>query len=344
MKKRIYRLRNILKKNNINNFLVTNQTNIHYLLEEKFIPSYLLFTEKNNYIFLSSLFLNVSNTYDFKVIIYRNDFIQRLVQTLKNEKVKILYCEGGISYNLFQNIKDLLKIKISIKNDLVENLRLIKDKNEIKLIKKSCKIATSTFKEIKNLVLKEKNITEKEVADEIEYILRKKGAYSSSFHPIVASGLHTVNPHHTPSNKKVHSNGPLLIDLGANFRGYASDLTRIIFLGKINSQYLNLYNNIYHIIKYLIVHTYEGMRFSTLENLSKQLFIKFNLHNFVLHSIGHGVGLEVHEKPYPYDNIILKESMVFTIEPGVYVPGVGGVRIEETILLKKDGAEVLTNL
>jgi len=217
------------------------------------------------------------------------------------------------------------------------DLRITKKKEEIKKIKKACKITTSIINSlIKNL---KKIKSEQKIYNFIEYYTRKAGC-TFSFEPIIASGKNAYYPHHVPTNK-LHK-GFLVMDSGVIYQGYCSDMTRTVFIGKPSEKEKKLYNNLLDIQQKAIKMVKPGQDFDKIEDWVREELGKLDRH--FIHSLGHQLGIEVHDaiSKKKYNKLILEPGMVVTIEPGIYIKGKLGIRIEDDVLVTKNGREVLT--
>ena len=178
-------------------------------------------------------------------------------------------------------------------------------------------------------------MTELDVEAEIYYLIRKYGGRKEAFSPIVASGKHSSYPHHKNQNRAIKMSEPIVIDMGVDFSGYKSDLTGTFFHGKIPKNFKKIHNAVRNVQKKCEEFAKEGVAASEVHKLAVSIFEKDGLSKYFVHSLGHGVGIEVHEKPVLNfkSKEILKNNMVFTIEPGIYISGEGGVRLEKMIFL-----------
>ena len=224
--------------------------------------------------------------------------------------------------------------------NMIEKQRIIKDEEEIAKIQKACELTDSCFKHLQDFI--KIGMTEKEIAYEIENYFLRNGADGLAFETIVASGKNSSKPHAITTEKQIEKGDPITIDFGCKYQGYCSDMTRTVFAGHVPDRM----KPIYDLVLKDQLQTLEDMKEGAIiRNLSRNVENDFKLygHNLV-HSLGHGVGLDIHEIPYisgKNDNI-LKENMVVTDEPGIYLPGEFGVRIEDTVLITKSGCINLT--
>ena len=230
----------------------------------------------------------------------------------------------------------------------VDKLRTIKSPAEISAIEKACELGDKTFKYIFNRI--KSGITEKQLAFEIEFFIKKHGG-DISFPPIVAFGKNSAIPHHKTSDQRLKTNDQILLDFGVKLNNYCSDMTRTIFFGSANAEYKKIYQTVLaaqeKAIEALINKDTPSLRSILAKDIDKiaRECIVSQGYPTIPHSLGHGIGLEVHESPRlsPKSKDILKEGMVFTIEPGIYIPSFGGVRIEDVVVLEKSGPRLLTN-
>jgi len=227
---------------------------------------------------------------------------------------------------------------------LVEGLRERKDAGEIKMIKTATATAERAFLRLKQII--EPGATEKEVADELEMLLRREGAGESSFPIIVAAGKRASLPHARPGEHRIRENEAVLIDWGARFNFYNSDLTRVIFMGKISKKMRRVYETVLEAQRRAIDVIRPGVEIKEVDRAAREYIVSQGFGLRFGHGLGHGIGLEVHEAPTigPKSKGRLRVGMVFTVEPAVYIPGWGGVRIEDMVRLTRTGCEVISRL
>jgi Xaa-Pro aminopeptidase len=225
---------------------------------------------------------------------------------------------------------------------MVERLRSIKEREELAFIGKAVDLVDTAFEQLRTMI--RPGLTEKAIAWELEKILREQGSEEMPFEIIVASGPNSALPHARPTDKAVSSGEPLLIDVGAKIGGYCSDFTRTLFLGRPGKPL----EKIYDIVLKAQINAIEGiessMNAAQADGLARGVIEQAGYGDVFGHGLGHGVGLAVHEFPVvgPSSSDTLTDGMVFTIEPGIYLPGQGGVRIEDTVVLENGKVRVLT--
>jgi len=227
--------------------------------------------------------------------------------------------------------------------NIIRNLRLIKDEQEIKLITEACKLAEIGMEMAVETI--RPGITEKEVAAEVEYAMRRAGSDGTSFDTIIASGLNSAFPHGSCSNRKIQNGDLVVVDLGATHQFYRSDMTRTFITGEPTDKQ----KKIYETVKLAQQKAFETIKpeisACQIDAVARHLIEAAGFGEFFVHGLGHGVGLEVHEPPVlsPSSKDVLAVGNVVTNEPGIYVPSFGGVRIEDTVVVTANGADRLTN-
>ncbi len=254
------------------------------------------------------------------------------------------YDDAYVSCAAFRELTShLLEPALKVARGLVEELRRVKDPGEIALIREAAQVTSSVFEEIRKTL--RPGLNEMDLAAEIEYRIRRKGADGVAFETIVASGERSAWPHARASSKLLKKNELVIIDLGAILRAYASDMTRTLFLGKPSPEVREMYRAVLGAQQEVLNSLRTGARPGRLDAEARRALSRNALEKYFTHSTGHGVGLDIHEWPRLArgEKIPLPSGCVITVEPGVYVEGVGGVRIEDTVLVTEAGGEVLTS-
>ncbi|MBC7333491.1 MAG: aminopeptidase P family protein [Actinobacteria bacterium] len=355
---RLKRLKRILEDKNIPCMVILKDENIFYLTGFYGKDSDSLFCIVNG-----DLYLLVHNIYyeqarnsicldGVNIIRYSFSKYEELSKLLGNYSLPLVGAESNnISHSDFLTLEDKLKKqnkKLVGVEDIVEDMRMIKDDLEIERIENACKITDSVFSSIINSKLSNiRNLSEIELKLEIEKEIISKGGDGSSFDTIVANGINSSKPHHITERKKVED-GLLLIDFGCIYNNYCSDITRTIIIGKSGQKdkekrLKEIYDIVLQSQLCAIESCREGISCAELDRISRDFIKKNGYDAYFLHSLGHGVGIEIHEKPTVslHNNLVLRENMVITIEPAVYLEGIGGIRIEDMVQVKKDGCRVL---
>lgn len=228
-------------------------------------------------------------------------------------------------------------------NSIIRELRKTKDDQETQLIREACKLANIGMQAAAQTI--RPGIKEKEVAAEAEYAMRKAGSDGVAFDTIVASGFCCAYPHGTHMEKTIEEGDLVVVDLGAIHRHYRSDITRTFTAGKATQKQRQIYETVVLAQQRALETMKQGVLARDVDLAARQFLETAGFGEFFVHNLGHGVGLEVHEAPVlsPESKDVLSAGNVVTVEPGVYLPGYGGVRIEDTVLITQDGAEKLTN-
>tara|TARA_Y100000588_G_C14112316_1_gene863579 strand:- start:479 stop:1243 length:765 start_codon:yes stop_codon:yes gene_type:complete len=225
--------------------------------------------------------------------------------------------------------------------DLIEPLRMVKDSEEIALVSKAVDLADEAFLEVSKKI--QIGHSELSIAWEIEKTMKEMGADSISFDTIVASGPNGAKPHHRPSERKIQSGEPIVIDMGAKFQGYCSDMTRTICIGEPEPKLKEIYDIVLGAQLTAIATVNSEMTSGDADKISRDIINEAGYGDLFGHSLGHGIGLEVHENPRvgPGGNDNLVNGTIFTIEPGIYITGWGGVRIEDTVIMENGSVRTL---
>jgi Xaa-Pro aminopeptidase len=225
---------------------------------------------------------------------------------------------------------------------MVEDLRTVKDACEVEWIRKAGGLTAAVFEELRGEI--RPGARESDLAAEIEYRMKRRGAEGAAFETIVASGVRSAWPHARPSAKLLKENDLVIVDLGAILDGYAADMTRTVYLGKPSARVRALYNKVRQAQECATQVAVEGRLTGDIDAAARKVLEGRKLEQYFTHSAGHGVGLEIHEMPRVSrgDKSRLQRGYVITIEPGVYLEGFGGVRIEDTVLVTDGKPEVLT--
>lgn len=351
MRKRFNRIYRILKKKNLDGLLISNETNVSYLSNCGATEAIVLISLKGNFFItdfryqeqaraeISNFNIKTIGSFDSKVAPL---LVAKIVKKLGLKRIG--FESQHLSWERAGAFRDSLRgVEFIPTSNLVERLREIKDKVEIRIIEQAAHLSSEALRYLYSIITP--GIREKELADEIEYFMRSQGAQRSAFNIIVASGERSIFPHAVTSDKIIKPDEVVLVDIGAHFKGYNSDLTRVIFLGRITRKLKRIYEIVAHAQKMALAKIKEGARIDIIDRAARNYIQNKGLGKFFGHALGHGVGRDIHERPLisPENRQQLKAGMVFTIEPGVYIPGVGGIRIEDMVLVTKTGYKVLTN-
>ena len=337
-------LRNKMNSLDMQGIIISNPINIRYLTNIEAEGTLLLTRKENIYITDGRYIEHVHSilTLFDEIIVYDiNDVSKDDYENFFMFCENVGFEEHYVTYAMYKEYMHKYKINNLVETEyIIEKQRMIKDEEEMHNITKACNITDDCFKYILKYI--KPGMTEKQIAKEIEDYYNKY-ADGISFETIVASGENTSKPHAVPTNRKIQNEDIITIDMGCKVNGYCSDMTRTFFVGKILEEVKPIYDLVLKNQIQTLKDYKDGM---STRLVSKMVENDFRLHNYdLIHSLGHGVGLEIHEPPYiSYKNdTLLKENMVVTDEPGIYIPGKFGVRIEDTVQITKFGCINLTN-
>ncbi len=344
------RLRRDLKKTGAEAILVTNFTNVSYLTGFTGDDSYLLVRWDGDVILSDFRYTTQLEEecpgLDVHIRPHTVTMLDWVARTLMAAKIRHLALEAdSVSWSLLNDISEKAQgIETIPTSGLVEKLREIKDKQEIQDIRAAIQTAERAFGVLRATLQPDK--TERQVRDELEYQLQVFGAGERGFPSIVAVGPRAALPHAVPGDALVGSSNLLLVDWGARCNLYRSDLTRVLITGKISPKLERIYGVVLSAQLKAIEAIRPGATGQEIDGIARGVIADAGFGRFFGHGLGHGIGLDIHELPRlaTTSNTVLKPGMVTTVEPGVYIPGWGGVRIEDDVLVTRDGHEVLTSV
>ena len=343
MNRKMQWLRNQLLSLDLQGMIVSNPINIKYLTNIE-AEGILLVTRKENLFITDGRYIeDVHNTLTLfdEIVVYdarglTKDDYENFFMFCEN----VGFEENYVTYAKYKEYIRKYKINCLVETEnMIEKQRMVKDDEEIENIRRACKVTDDCFDHIVNYI--RPGMTEKQIAREIDYFYYKHSE-GLSFDTIVASGENSSKPHAVPTDRRIQENDVITIDMGCKINGYCSDMTRTIFVGKVPDEVKSVYD--------LVLKNQEQVLQDMKDNantkqISKMVDNDFRLNNYdLIHALGHGVGLDIHEGPVLSINSesVLRENMVVTDEPGIYVAGQFGVRIEDTVLITKGGCEPLT--
>ena len=336
----------ILKRKNLDALFISHPANVSYISGFKGLDSFLLIIKGKEPLFITDFrYLQQARKEisGFRILSSAKSIIREIAGLIKKYHLKKVGFESAhLSYKDSIFISTKTKQKLIPTEGLIEELRIVKNEVEIGIIKKSAYITKSALK--KTLAYMKPGMSELEIAGYIEWQMRKAGAQRIAFPPIVASGENSAMPHAVSTTRKIRKQEPIIIDCGCVFDGYNSDLTRTIFLGRINAQFKSIYNTIEEAQRRAISLIHPGVKICRIDKAARDYIHSKGFERYFKHATGHGVGLKVHEAPVvSMKNFkTLKKGMVLTVEPGIYIPGLGGVRIEDMILVTDKSHRILT--
>jgi Xaa-Pro aminopeptidase len=339
-------IQRILSLKGLDAFLVTNMKNIRYLTGFTGSSGFAIITRDKGLFFTDFRYEEQSKkeVKGFEVAIEKGKRIKLIQSFVKKLGIKKLGFEKSISYEFYELLKGVHAALLPQKN-LIEGMRKIKSEEEIGSIKEAVRRAEGAFLKIKPRI--KPGAKEREIALRIEEQLKKAGCGNIPFDIIVASGKNSSMPHARPTEKKIEKGDFVIIDWGGEADGYFSDMTRTLLMdGNDLSEKIKIYNTVNYARQKAIKSIREGLKTQEIDSAVRNAIKKAGYGEFFGHGTGHGVGLDVHEYPHVSWNKgeKIRNNMVFTVEPGIYIPELGGVRIEDMILVRNGKAELLTGL
>lgn len=332
------------KQGNPSNFLIFNQTNLTYFTNFSGAMALLISEQGEDVLYVSGVNYEQAKAEAKDVTVELLKRGENLMEKIANNTSAKKFAVDTLPIQSWRALAKALggEEKLEPANNLIRDLRKTKSQEEIQLIREACKLANIGMRVASETI--RPDIKEKQVAAEAEYAMRKAGSEGVAFETIVASGFCCAYPHGTFLEKNIQKGDGVVVDLGATHRFYRSDITRTFFVGKPTDKQRKIYETVQLAQQKGFETIKPGVLASEVDLAARRVIEEAGFGEFFVHNLGHGVGLEVHEAPVlsPDSKDILEAGNVVTVEPGIYLPGFGGVRIEDTVLVTKDGAEKLT--
>lgn len=284
----------------------------------------------------------------FEVHPLEKDLIEKLPEVVKLLGTgKLGFEQDYLTWGLHRQLTERLEalsppVALVPLNGVVEGMREVKGDEEIKALEASADLVSAVLDE--TMAGLKPDLTEKEVAWQIEGLAREAGADGLAFPSIVASGPNSALPHAEPTDRKIRTKEPIILDVGVKLNGYCSDITRTVFLGRPGPELRKIYGIVREAQLAGLKQVLPGVESNYPDSAARQIIKEAGFGDFFGHGLGHGVGLATHERPRlgPRKPLRLREGMVVTVEPGIYIPGKGGVRLEDMVVIKHDGPVILT--
>lgn len=339
--KKIETIRKVVQEAGAQALLVTDLLNVRYLANFTGSAGAVLVTPNNQYFITDFRYTTqaAQQAKGFTIQIHQQGIYQEVADLLEKENIQTVAIEGdNLTANTYLAIKQLFSAEIVETSLLVENVRAIKTQYEIALIQKACEITDNAFSHILTFI--KPGITELEVALELERFCKAQGSSGMSFDTIVASGVRSSMPHGVASEKIIEDGDMITLDFGCFYQGYTSDMTRTIALGSVHPKLEEIYHIVLEAHNRVNQAAKAGVSGKYLDDIARDYITEKGYGEAFGHSTGHGIGLDVHEQPGINKRNLepLQENMVITNEPGIYIEGLGGVRIEDDLVIQTDGA------
>lgn len=347
---RLQKLRHSLVQKELDVLVVSQPENRRYLSGFTGSAGWLIISNNIAYLALDFRYLEQAKreSPEFDVVQIKGDMIGWLLKFLTDFRFRKAGFEAdNISFTTHERLlktidDDGYQLQLVPVSGLVESIRAIKEPEELQFITEAVKLADAAFDQAKSIL--RPGLTEKEVAWALEKFLREQGSQAVPFDIIVASGPNSALPHAKPSDQLLLQNVPVVIDLGARVNGYCSDLTRTFVIGDGDKTFFKIYDIVLGAQLTALATIKDGMNGDQADRMARTVIEQAKYNDSFGHGLGHGVGLETHESPRlgPSSSDLLVDSMVFTIEPGIYVAGWGGIRIEDTVVMQNGRVKSLT--
>jgi len=346
MTARVEKLRQLMKKNDLTGFLVTSPFNLRYLTNFTGTTGLALITLEQAYFVTDFRYTEqaAAQAQGFEIVKNNGPIFDEVVNLVEQAQLEnVAFEERQVNFADYSILEELLPCELIPVSGLIESLREVKEASEITLIQKACEIADAGFKHVLEII--KPGMTEIEVANQLDFFMRSKGASGVSFDTIVASGLRSAMPHGVASSKVIEAGDLITLDFGCYYEGYVSDMTRTFALGSIDEKLKEIYQIVLEAQLKVLEAAKPGLTGVQLDAIARDHIAAYGYGDAFGHSTGHGIGLEIHEGP----NVSFRAEQPFvpgnviTDEPGIYIPGLGGVRIEDDLLITADGNQVLTH-
>ncbi len=348
--RRLQKLRQKLAEKEVDAIFISQPENRYYLSGFAGSTGYLLISQQQAVLVTDFRYIEQAKQQapDYDIFKMTGEFAEWFFNLMAGFTINRLGFEAGhITFSFYRQLTNLLNerqssLKLIPLDGVVEALRIIKEPEELALIARAVAIGDDAFSSVSQNL--RAGMTEKEIAWELEKSIREHGSQGVPFEVIVASGLNAALPHHQPADRAIKEGEPVLMDIGAKLDGYASDLTRTICLGTPEDKFRRIYDIVLGAQLTALAIIKAGMTGKEADNLARTVITEAGYADYFGHGLGHGVGLAVHEAPRlgPLSTDVLTDGMVFSIEPGIYLPGWGGVRIEDLVAVEKGKLKVLT--
>lgn len=349
MEIRYQKLQKLLEEKGLDAILVSDGYNMRYLSGFTGATGYLLITKNSKTLFTDSRYTIAATVQapDYTVVEVdaARDYCAVINRVLKAENIATLGFEAlQVRYSTYENLKARLVTKelVPLKGELAD-LRRIKTAEEIALHRQAEHIGDIAFEEI----LKEikPGVTELEIAAKLEYIMKMNGADKLSFDSIIASGVNSSKPHAEPGHKKIEPGDFVTMDFGCVYNGYCSDMTRTIVVGKASEKQKEIYNTVLAAQLAVLDMLKPGLPGKAYDKVARDIIYAAGYEGCFGHGLGHSVGLEIHENPRfsMLEEEVVEAGMIMTVEPGIYLPDFGGVRIEDMVVITEGGYENLAH-
>ncbi|MBA4250869.1 MAG: hypothetical protein C0425_00895 [Chlorobiaceae bacterium] len=343
---RISSLKKILEYKKLDVLFLTSKVASRYFADFQADNGFLI-VDKNKIIFLTDgRFSNEAKKIplDIEIIIYKNSILNFIKSNKLLKKNRIGFEGWDVKLNFYKELCNVFPnyqfVDIS---DFIQEIFSVHDEESIRRTKKAISISKNVYDSVRKLI--KAGVTEIELERDISFLHKYFGGTGDSFHPIVAFDKNSCMPHSTPTNKRLEKNNVVMLDFGTEYKGLCSDITRMFFFGSVESKILVLHSILKDLVEQIAAELKSGIAVKDLDLFARSSLRKVKLEKYFVHSLGHGIGFQIHQSPRIsiYSEEILKENQIITIEPGVYFENRFGLRVENMYLIKNNSAINLTN-
>nr|WP_246421514.1 Xaa-Pro peptidase family protein [Texcoconibacillus texcoconensis] len=338
-------MRETFQDASIDGILVASSTNRRYLSKFTGTAGVVLISENEAKLITDFRYTDQAEeqAVGFEIVEHSGPIVDEVANQIEQLGLKkVGFEKDHLTYAQYETYREKVNTNLVPVSGLVEKLRMVKDEQEIQTLQEAVDIADETFNHIQSFI--RPGVKEIDVANEIEFFMRKQGAVSSSFDIIVASGYRSALPHGVASEKTIQHGELVTLDFGAYYKGYCSDITRTVAVGEPSEELKAIYNTVYEAQKLAMNQIKAGLTGKEADKIARDYITERGYGKYFGHSTGHGLGMEVHEGPgvSHRSNVTLKPGMVVTVEPGIYISGVGGTRIEDDTVIAENGNRSLS--
>lgn len=343
---KITKLRELLREQKLDAILITSPINLRYMTGFTGTAGVAIVSLHDTRFITDFRYIEqaTEQAKNFTIIEHKGAIENEIKNQMSSLSLKnVGFEKNDVTYATFERYERELEVSLMPIAGLIEELRLVKTADELRIMKTAGEIADAAYEHIQTYI--KPGVKEIEIANELEFFMRKSGATSSSFDIIVASGYRSALPHGVASEKEIQTGELVTMDYGALYQGYCSDITRTVAVGQVSNELKTIYDIVLEAQVRGVHGIKPGMTGKEADALTRDYITEKGYGKHFGHSTGHGLGLEVHEEPRlsHLSESVLAPGMVVTVEPGIYVPSIGGCRIEDDIVITESGNERLTN-
>jgi Xaa-Pro dipeptidase len=346
LESRIQTLKDSLRKKKTDGYLVADEINIFYLTKALGAARLLIPAEGENILYVYGVNYEeakeTAKECQVNLVKRGEDADKKVAEQIRKLRLKQVGFDT-LETSIYLKLEKATKgTRLKAMSQLIWELRKVKDETELNYMRKAAEITNQGMKRAVEVI--DQGIREYEVAAEIEYAMRKRGSQGVAFETIVASGPRSAFPHGRCTDKKIKKGELIVVDLGAKYQHYHADLTRTFLVGKPSPKQRKIYETVREAQRKAFESLHEGVKAKKADAIAREIIEQAGYGKYFVHNLGHGIGLDVHELPVLTSNSedVLKAGNVVTVEPGIYIVGFGGIRIEDTVLVLEEKAERLT--